>query len=208
MAAGDGAVVELEVLHSSCYPAKDGFIRAVGVTDADAADGVALAVESARERMRRISYGRIVVIHRLVVGDVSAQFEVGAGEGVGGIAIGTVHLLGEQVEACGGVDDVRVFLSTIAAPRVLAIELAIVNQTVLVGGDALVVGAGGVGAARCAHCGVGFRKFVGDGGAVHIAAGGIVFISYAAHAAAGVVVVVQDGFVTIVLANDGADMIT
>ena len=85
--------------------AKDGFIRTLCITDTDAADFVALAVESAIERMGIIAYGRIVVLLRLVVGDVSAQHEVGVL-----ILIAAVHFVGEFVHSGDVVDDVRVVL--------------------------------------------------------------------------------------------------
>ena len=193
------AVANNKVLHSSFYHAKDGIIRAIWVTDTDAADFVALTVESAVEK-RTISYGRIVVLLRLVVGDVSAEGEVFAV-----VVIAAVDSAGELVETFGGVDDVRVFLCTIAAPRVLAIVLAVVGQAVLVDGNALVDLSFGVGAARLAHSGVGCQKFVGEGGAAGVGASGFGVISYAAHVAASMVVVGQRGCVRIVLANDGAD---
>ena len=193
----DGAVGECQVLDGPrFYETKETRAKAAWLVDVDAADFVALAVEVAREPMIIISYGREVVL-RPVVGDVGTQFEVFAC-----IDIAAVHVAGEQVETGGVADDEGVFLCAVAAPWVGAIELAVVGLAILVNGDALVVGTGGVGADRCAYSGVGCRIFVGEGGAVGVGA------VNTAYAATGIEVVGQRGSIRTVFANYGAHSIT
>ena len=99
------AVADNKVLDSSINKTKDGLIFATCVTDVDAANGVALAVESAMEPMSSSSfsssYGRKVVLLRLVVGDVGTQLKEFAF-----IVRAAVDLAGQQVEALGSGDDV------------------------------------------------------------------------------------------------------
>ena len=71
MASLNAAIADNKVLYSSTNITKDGFKYAVSITDADAADGVALTIESAIEPITILSYGCEVVL-RPVVGDVSA----------------------------------------------------------------------------------------------------------------------------------------
>ena len=57
------------------------------------------------EIMAAISYGRIVVL-RAVVGDRGGLEEVPAAEVGGGVAVGAVHILGQQVEAISAADGI------------------------------------------------------------------------------------------------------
>ena len=202
------AVADNKVLHSPNYHTKDGFILAgntICITDTDAADGVALAVESAIEIMMIISYGYIVVLLRLIVGDVSAQHEVFAEIDVAAVDVG-----GEQVQFGRRTDDVRVFVRTLSRPnhdvRVFFVVLAVVAEAVLVGGDAdvVILAVGRSGFAEAA--GLGGAAY-GPEDAVLVAADGTASTSNAALAAKGVVVVGEGGFVIIVLAKYGADII-
>ena len=128
--------------------------------DADAADGMALTVEGAAEVSIAIvntsAYGGVVVLHAggivpvggVGVADVITQHEVRVAEVVGGVAVGAVHVLGQQVEAGGGGDDVRVTTTAASRPnlRPLGVE---VNGAAVGGGevlDALAVGVGGAAA--------------------------------------------------------------
>ena len=132
-ANGDAGVGERDVLHLSTVKCTEETLVVDGPVDADAANGVALTVEVASEVMGSAfvivgSDGGEVALTLaeagVTVGDVAAQFEVGVGIGIGGVSVGTVHLLGQQVETLGAGDDVclvgcRAVVGTRYIPEVL-----------------------------------------------------------------------------------------
>ena len=62
------------------------------------------------------------------IGDIIAQLEELAIEFIGGVAVDAVHVLGEQVEAGGAGDDVRMLLTTVGS-RVVGNAPHISNTT-------------------------------------------------------------------------------
>ena len=207
LTASKQTVAERQVLHCTVIESENtDVIHPIGI-DADAADGVTLAVKVAHERRTIITQGHVVAVVVAVtvevegediwgIDNVVAQHKVGIL-----VVVAAVDVISKLIHSSGVIDNVRVCLRAATAPEAWAIILAVVGQAVLVGGDAGIV-AGAVGAAHCAHSGVGCRKFVGDGGAVLVFA---VNTADTAHAATGVVVVGQLGVTTFVIAHDGAD---
>ncbi len=93
--------------------------------ETDAADGVSLAVEGALETMVIGANGGVVVLGAggkiprsgVGVGDIFTQLETDLVAVVGRIAIQAIHVLGQQVQALGGGDDVGVALRAAARPH-------------------------------------------------------------------------------------------
>ena len=86
----------------------------VGSINADATDSVIIAVEDTTEFILGIAdSGVVALIWAEICGavcDVVAQLEECIFETVGGVAMGSVHVLGEEVETSGAGNNIWMFL--------------------------------------------------------------------------------------------------
>ena len=132
LVACDAGVGEVDVVDvgAAVYMSEEALvavgIAAAGLADADAADGVAVAVEIAFEvavgaadvgAYSLIVLGVVVALVS-VVGerDVGSELEVHAAVAVGGLAVSAVHAVGEQQELAGVLYDKGVARDAAAAP--------------------------------------------------------------------------------------------
>ena len=107
VAANDGAASEGDVLHGGAAEIAEETLIAGATADADAADGVAVAVEGAEEMLIRAvdADGRVVVL-AVEADDVGAEFE----EFIRGVSVALVHAAGKQLQLGIVADDVGVGL--------------------------------------------------------------------------------------------------
>ena len=113
--------MERDILHRAAVNITEDALVAVTAVDMDAADRASFTVEGAVECVLLVA-NRGKVIYRSVVSDIVAQLKELIAEGIACIAVGTVHHLGQHIQAGGRGDDVRVVLILAVCAFVLAPE--------------------------------------------------------------------------------------
>ena len=115
--ASDNSIGEDDILHGAAATnmAKKPMIIGATLIDADAADNLTVAIKSAIERVAAATDGGVVFTISSVL-NVGPQLEVGAAEVFGGVAVGAIHHLGQQVELLGCGDEVRTAFGSSATP--------------------------------------------------------------------------------------------